>query len=405
MKSNSAESFRRRHVVAGCPVLRERDERLDSLKLLVGKLAHDFNNFLAPILGYVALIKEEVGEGVMASKYATTLEQSAHRAEDEIASMLIATQPQRRFQPCVVDLGSLVDRELEAWRLGLGPGAGILVERHLETCETELDPNQWQALVQHLLRNARLALAMGGRLSVRLARVSLTLERVVELGLPSSEGWLLEFSDTGLGMGRDVARRAFEPFFTTRPKNQSIGMGLTLVHSVVRWHGGQVILESREEEGTSVRIWIPNCAGVISAPPPVMEAEVSRVQIGRPTGSKVLLVDDDPLVLEVLKSCLQKHRYDVQTAADGMQGFRMFERRPQDWLLVVSDVTMPNMDGIELARRIRELRPETRILLVTGDADAARECALEVLNPNPPLLLRKPFTLKALMETVRGVLA
>ena len=407
MKPNPAEAFRRRHVPSGSAELRERDERLDSLKLLVGKLAHDFNNYLAPILGYVALIKEEVSDGAVAVKYAATLEQSARRAEEGIATMLTATQPQRRFQPKSVDLAELLSDVVALWTSSLGSGSGIAVSREIAACVFEGDGAQWRALAHQLLLNARFALAMGGQLRVRLTPAVWSQAEQAELGLPTGQGWVLDFEDTGLGMSEETRRKAFDPFFTTRPKNQALGMGLTLVHSVVRWHGGQVALESREDQGTLVRIWIPDCGFLATEPvtqsPTPAFAPVPR--IGALTGNKVLVVDDDPMVLEVLKSCMQRANYDVHTASDGVQALKIFERKPHEWVLIVSDVTMPNMDGIELTSKVRLLRPDARIVLVTGDSEAARESSLAMLGQNPPPLLRKPFTLKALMEAVAGVLA
>lgn len=407
MKLNPAEAFRRRHAPSGRAELRDRDERLESLKLLVGKLAHDFNNYLAPILGYVALIKEEVSDGAVAVKYAATLEQSARRAEEGIATMLTATQPQRRFQPKIFDLSALLEEIITQWASGLGSGSGVAVSRQIEACVFEGDLAQWRALTQQLLLNARFALAMGGQLTVRLTPAVWSPAEQADLGLPVGTGWVLDFEDSGLGMSEETRRKAFDPFFTTRPKNQALGMGLTLVHSVVRWHGGQVSLESREDQGTRVRIWIPDCGALSSEPiPPASPpAFVPIARIGAQNGNKVLVVDDDPMVLEVLKSCMQRANYDVHTACDGVQALKIFERKPHDWLCIVSDVTMPNMDGIEFASKVRMLRPDARIVLVTGNSEAAPDSSLAMLGPLPPPLLRKPFTLKELMEAVASVLS
>ncbi len=118
-----------------------------------------------------------------------------------------------------------------------------------------------------------------------------------------------------------------------------------------------------------------------------------------------MLVDDEPLVLEVLKSCLEKCRYQVQTASDGAQALKIFEKNPQEWLLVVSDLTMPNMNGVELVARIRATRPETKVLFVSGDSDASQSSGLSLLQPHVPTLLKKPFTLKTLSQTVEKLIA
>lgn len=410
MKSQSSivEIFRRRQSIAADPSLRERDERLEALKHLVGRIAHDFNNFLAPIMGYVALIKEEVGEGSIVSKYAGTLEQSARRSEDEIASILSATQPQRKFHPVMLDFTGMIAEEIRKWEQSLATGSGIRLRRELDHCEWECDANQWRAVIAQLLKNSRFALAMGGDLMIRLKQVEWGEVMSLNLGLVGESGWMLEVEDTGIGMNQQGLQRAFDPYYSTRPKNQALGIGLTMVHSVVRWHGAQVVMDSKEEGGTRVTIWLPRFKSEVPGPKePPQSPSLSKL---RPParleslGNRVLVVDDDPMVLEVLKSSLQRLKYEVHTATDGAEAFRLFERKPNDWLLVISDVTMPVMDGIELARKIRGLRSNMKIVLVTGDSEAARETSMNSLMPDPPPVLRKPFPLKALVEPVNAVL-
>ena len=231
-------------------------------------------------------------------------------------------------------------------------------------------------------------------------------ERAAELGLANKTGWVLEVKDDGLGMSAETLRKAFDPFFTTRPKNQSTGLGLTLVHGVVRLHGGQVVIESVEGKGTCVRIWLPAVdPAPAEATGTAASTQIVRSPRGRAEGRRVLVVDDEPLVLEVLRSFLEKCGYDVQTAVDGAQALKMFERKPQDWLLLVSDLTMPNMNGIELVTRIRSTRPETRVLFVSGDSAASQSLGLSLLQPGVPPLLKKPFTLKDLAEAVERAIA
>ena len=400
----SANITKRPQVAAGLAELRERDERLESLKALVGAISHDINNYLAPILGYVALIEEEVEPASLAFKYSKTLEDSARRAESAIIAAVAATQPQRRFQPKRVDFTALLNQEIDDWISGLGEGVGIHVVRELVSCENDMDEDQWRSVIRNLLKNARFALAMGGRVELRLQETTLTPQRARELGVSGESGWLFEVRDDGLGMSPEVLEKAFDPFFSTRPRNQSKGLGLTMIHSVVRMHGGQVMLESVEDKGTVARIWIPSIkthstrrAGASSIPTATFAVRV------RAEGKKILVVDDEPMVLEVLKSFLEKCRYEVQTSTDGLQALKIFERNPKEWLLVVTDLTMPIMGGIELVSRIRAQHPETRVLFVSGDATASQSSKLNQLLPDVPPLLKKPFTLKALSEAVRGL--
>lgn len=403
MSQSTTEIFRRRQVAASDPELRERDERLESLKLIIWRMAHDFNNFLAPILGYLTLIREEVAEDSTVAKYATTLEQSARRSESAIESIMLAAQPQRNFQPRLTDLGAIIVQELAVWKAALPATVQIHVEQDLAPCITILDEGHWRRVVQELLRNARFALATGGQLAITLRKVHFTEARAQALGIKASQGWELVFQDNGLGMAPEILRRSCEPFFSTRPRNQSPGLGLTIVHSVVRWHGGQVHLGSQEEGGTSVTLWLPDLPVDTTAPAPSpAPVEVQpKVTASPVAGKKILLVDDDPMVLEVIKTCLQRAGFEVQTATDGAQALRTYQRGPANWSLVISDVTMPNMGGVELAQRMRALNPEVRVVLVSGDTEATREEALSALQPNVPPLIKKPFTLKGFLDVIK----
>jgi len=382
------------------PALRERDERLESLKAVIGKLAHDFNNFLVPLLGYVTLIREELAEGSSAIQYATTMESAARKTEGFLESVLLGVRPQRRFNPREIDFAALVNGALERFEKELPPSAQIDIEKSVAPATLYADEAQWQSAIAHLLGNARFALATGGRLKVSVSAETVGQADGVLLNIFSGEAIKLVITDNGFGMNDATRRRAFEPFFTTRIGSHAAGLGLTVVHSVTQLHGGQINLETAEDSGTSVTIILPIFKGPhATATPPPRNAtpQPTPVRQGR---SKILLVEDDPLVREVVKACLQKFRKDVHVANDGEEGLRMFKRYARDWALVVSDITMPKMTGIELYREIHAADPEMRVILVSGDADGKYHDAF-ANDSTRPLLLKKPFTLKSFADVVR----
>ncbi|MBI3876905.1 MAG: response regulator, partial [Verrucomicrobia bacterium] len=219
------------------------------------------------------------------------------------------------------------------------------------------------------------------------------------LGVAGTDVFELTVRDTGLGMSEATLQRAFEPFFTTRPKGQAAGLGLTIVHSVARLHGGQVTLESAEDAGTTVRIWIPVVE--YTAESRAAAASPAATPARRAAGLKVLLVDDDPMVREVVKACLQKARFDVQTATDGNEGLKLFQRHAKDIALVISDVTMPNLNGVEMVRQVLQTHPDVPLLMISGDADDKLARSLADLGSHAPPLLKKPFTVKALLAEVK----
>lgn len=384
------------------PVLRERDERLESLKAVVGRLAHDFNNFLVPLLGYVTLIKEEVPQDSSAAQYAKTLETAARRTESFVDSILLAVRPQRRFAPKLCDFSQLAGRAIKAWQESLPATAQVTVKQSLHPCVLFLDENQWLNVFQQLLSNARFALATGGTLEISLEPKALAREEADRLGLADANAVQLLVRDNGFGMSESTLKRVCEPFFTTRSNSPGTGLGLTIVQSVVKLHGGQLLLESAEDAGTTVTIWLP----VTKAPEDLPLAQTGpRTSAGSPGarrgGTKVLLVEDDPMVREVIKACLQKSQLDVCIAQDGREGLKLFQKHSKDLALVVSDITMPKMNGIELYENIRKLDANIRVILVSGDPDTKLEEALAKLGAQRPPLIKKPFSLKEFNAAIR----
>jgi CheY-like chemotaxis protein len=387
----------RPRVIPGDPELRERDERLESLKTIVGKLAHDFNNFLVPQLGYVTLIKEDLTPDSAAAQYASTLEDSARKIEANLEGILLGMRPHRRFNPRPFDLGAVLAENVAKWESELPATAQISVRTNISPVPPYTgDPDQWANAFHQLLSNARFALATGGKLEVSLACEELAADKMAALGLLESKVIRICFKDDGFGMSPAALKRAFEPFFTTRTQVKVTGIGLTILHSVVQLHGGQVEVASAEETGTTVTIYTPFLT-VPQLKPTLREFEP------RSTSGKILLVDDDPLVREVLRFALQRRQRDVYMAQNGEEGLQLFKRHQGAWDLILSDVAMPEGGGIELVQAIRALDKEVRIILVSGDPSASSQMAKHLPEPKP-LLIKKPFTLRAFNDVVRNYL-
>ncbi|MEW6158136.1 MAG: response regulator [Verrucomicrobiota bacterium] len=385
------------------PALREREERLEALKALVSQLGHDFNNFLVPFLGYVTLVREETSPESTVAQYLSTMENSARKTEQYLETVMLAVKPARRFSPKPGDFRALLEQVLASWSSGLTPSP-IRLTTDLQPCSLVFDEDHWRNAIQQVLNNARMALAMGGNLQVRLHKKPLPPERASEIGVDDSEVFELVFEDNGIGMSEETLRRACEPFFTTRPKGKALGLGLTIVHSVARLHGGQLLIESQEDAGAKIQIILP----AINGPKPKSEsgrASTPSDSSGqRKQTRRVLLVEDDPFVREIVKNFLQRMSLEVYMAADGVEGLKLFQKLSHDLCLIVSDITMPQMDGIEFYRNVRKLDPAVRVLLISGDAEASREDALASLGSERPILLKKPFTMKQFTEIVRSQL-
>lgn len=237
--------------------LQGREVRLESLRVLAGRLAHDFNNFLMPIQGYLTLLREETPPESTAQQYLNTLEQTVRRVEVELDQMLLAMRPQRRFRPQWLEFHELVQRILEAWIRALPSAPTIAVRQELDACRLFADLTQWETALQQLLSNVHFALRAGGHLTVRLKTEPLPPARAAELGLSCESVIHLTLQDDGVGMAPATEAHAFDPFFTTRSRERARGLGLTIVHGITRLHGGQVTLRSQEGAGATVDIWLP----------------------------------------------------------------------------------------------------------------------------------------------------
>jgi signal transduction histidine kinase len=238
-------------------VLRDRDERLQALKSLVGRLTHDFNNSLMPLAGFATLLGDELQPGSTGSMYVSKLGNSLRKTGEFVETVLQATYPERHFLAKPTDFTNLIQRTVELWMKALPASAQIAVEAELVPCTLSLDETLMSKALHHLLRNAEAALDKDGKVRVILRRQTVTTRQAADLGLAETRLMELVVQDTGCGMTGEVLRQAHDPFFTTRSRSSTSGLGLTLVHSVVRLHGGQIFIGSAENSGTTVRVWLP----------------------------------------------------------------------------------------------------------------------------------------------------
>jgi len=382
------------------PALRAREERLDALNRLASKLGHDFNNHLAPILGYVTMIKEDAAGNAPVLHYASVMDHAARQTTELLDTMLSAVRPQRRFHLESTDLTALVREEAARWQAGLPANAQISVKLDLAPCTLTVDRAQWQQVVQQLLKNAHYALGTGGTLEISLQAAPVDEQAASDLGLSTTDTYCLTVADNGFGMSDETMQQAFHPFFTTRPKGTAQGLGLTLVHNVVRLHGGQIVLKSREDEGTTVTIWLPTTpVAAVDEIRPALTPQ-ALVATGRLTGRKVLVVDDDAMVREVVKTALQRAGLVVVTAANGQEGLEVFHKHSKDLALIISDVSMPVLGGFEMVRQIRNGGVPVPVIFISGEIATV---PAEFESPAvATVLVRKPFALKGFVETIKS---
>ncbi|MGZ8898649.1 MAG: ATP-binding protein [Limisphaerales bacterium] len=378
------------------PALRARDQRLEALKAVAGKLAHDFNNFLVPQFGYVTLLKEELPSNSGSAQYLDAMDTATRRTESYIDSILVGMRPERQFSPEEFAFDSLLNAALDQWSADAAPGRVVEVMRAIEPAMVFGDEKLWRSAVTQLLANARFALATGGKLEVELRRQTISGDEIARLGLGTDNLYCLTIRDNGFGMAPNVAERAFEPFFTTRTQIKAAGLGLTIVHSVTQIHGGQVELHSKEEQGTTVTVWIPASA-VMAQRFAYDRGPQKRDSANR---KKVLLIEDDPLMKEVLRDWLGRMDLEVHVAGDADEADRIFERKRGEFALVISESDFKGSTGEEVYGRLGEMNRGVPWIFLAGRRRPTIPVGAEDGSAGP-LVMQKPVTLRALAEVVR----
>ncbi|HET6534852.1 MAG TPA: PAS domain-containing protein [Sphingomicrobium sp.] len=366
-------------------------QKMEALGQLTGGIAHDFNNLLTVIVGGLDIIAKRSADEAL-RRYAENALAAAERGARLTGQLLAFSRVQRlEVRPTLVT--PLIQNMRPLLKNVLGPGITKKFELHDDNVPVMADPTQLEVALLNLAINARDAMAGGGVLSFssRLLRIE------GHSDLADGDYVELTISDTGAGMPPEVAERAFEPFFTTKEVGKGTGLGLSMVYGMARQSGGDARIESGLGSGTTVRLLFRKADADVTEAAGRKEEAAAPPAPAKPLS--ILVIDDDPDVREFIVEELEEQGYRVQGAADGNQGLAEIERAMPD--LVIVDFIMPGMSGAEIARAIRERRPEQPILFVSGYSETE---AVKRTAPDAPLLA-KPFRTEALHRAVRGAMA
>ncbi|MBK7952181.1 MAG: PAS domain S-box protein [Deltaproteobacteria bacterium] len=368
-------------------------QKLEALGRLAGGIAHDFNNILSAVVGYAEVLRSDLAAGHDVSRDIEGLLVAAERGR-EVTSRVLRFSRRQALTLGAIDLVRTVEDAAGLLRAALP--ASVRIELDLDHPDPAMaDAGAVHTILMNLGTNASHAMPEGGTLRVALspfyARDSFVRANP---GLREGAYVRLSVTDSGLGMDEATRSRAFEPFFTTKPIGAGTGLGLATVHGVMRDHGGTVWLESAPGAGTSVHCIFP----AVSPVPAIALATSESLAIGR--GERVLFVDDEPTLAALGARRLEGLGYDV-VAAVGPEA--ALERlRDEPFALLVTDYTMPGMDGLRLAREARSLQPGLRIVMLSGrvgelDAEALARAGVR-------RMIEKPVTLERLAQMIREVL-
>ena len=354
-------------------------QKLQALGELTGGIAHDFNNLMTVIAGSADFLlrRPDLPEDKR-RQYLAAIAETAGRAT-ALTDQLLAFGRRQPIKPEVIDLNVRLDAFAEVLSRTLG--SQIEVELDLAAVgRVEVDSAQLETALLNAALNARDAMPDGGRLVIGTADVDEGDHQYVRITV----------TDSGLGMPQRVVERAFEPFFTTKEAGKGTGLGLSQIHGFAAQAGGRAEVASKEGEGTTVSIILPRCEKEVTSPSE--EGDGSPL----PQGLKVLLVEDNPQVRHFAEELLRDLGCEVVSAANGEEALGLLEIEPVE--LIFSDVVMPGMNGVELARKARELNADVPILLATGYSDTFVDNRIEFA------LVAKPYRARELGDAIASVL-
>ncbi len=393
------EIAERRRLEAEREAMQERmleSQRLESIGRLAGGVAHDFNNLLTTIRGYADL----AGLRLPVDDEGQADIEAVRHASDQAASLtaqLLAFSRNQRLSPSVVDLGDVVSGAEPMLRRLLGERIELVVRSAADLWPVLVDPSQFESIIVNLSVNARDAMDSGGRLTIETANVEVDDDYArMEAEVTPGPYAMVAVSDTGRGMDAATLARIFEPFFTTKGPGKGTGLGLATVYGTVRQSGGYIVVSSIPGQGSTFRIYLPRTQNVEApAEPAVAEATPRTVR------ATILVAEDEDSVRAMITSALRRRGYTVLAVQSGDEALAELERNQSEIGVLLTDVVMPGISGLELIQRARRGRPSLRAICMSGYMPIAFEVGRGVPDVR---FIGKPFTLSSLEDTIREVL-
>ena len=370
-------------------------QKMESIGTLAGGIAHDFNNLMTAVTGYSDLALRDPLEVSLRSKI-EEIKKAGERAAS-LTRQLLAFSRKQMLQPEILDLNAVVNGLIRMLPRLIGEHIVVRLKLSGNLGRIKADPGQVEQVLLNLAVNARDAMPDGGHLTIETRNVHFS-DRASKAGSTIEPGHyvMLGVSDEGLGMDAETQQHIFEPFFTTKEVGKGTGLGLSTVYGIVRQSGGNIWLDSEIGKGASFNIYLPCLDDVTPA------AAETAVMAGPNGNETVLLVEDEEQVRNLSKEILESHGYSVLVAPGGAEGLRIGEEFDGRIDLVLTDVIMPRMGGKELINRLKAVRPETKVLYMSGFTDDAivHQGALD----DHVFFLQKPFSPDCLAIKVREVL-
>ncbi|MBE7555054.1 MAG: PAS domain S-box protein [Anaerolineales bacterium] len=369
-------------------------QKMEAVGLLAGGIAHDFNNILTVVNGYTELVRSQLPPDSPLQEPMGTILQSGKRAAS-LVRQLLAFSRKQIVQPKLLELNTLVLELNNMLRRVISENIQIETNLAQNLWLIKADPHQMEQIILNLAVNAQDAMSQGGRLTLETANVVLPTADVANYSeIEPGEYVLLTVQDTGLGMSEEIKARIFEPFFTTKEVGQGTGLGLATVYGIVKQNKGHIWVYSKENQGTSFKVYLPRAATTTASTSEVISSEI--LSRGAET---ILLVEDENSVREFIALVLREHGYTVIEAANGQEALRLAQEYSQEIHLLLTDMVMPGINGMVLAQSLLKNRPHLKTLIMSGYSTQLN--TFHSASPDNPPFIQKPFSREALLGKIR----
>jgi PAS domain S-box-containing protein len=370
-------------------------QKLEAIGTLAGGIAHDFNNMLQPMIGYTEMALSKLSPSNSLRHDLEQVLNASLRAKELVGQILTISRSTQEQQRIPIDISSIIKEALKLLRCSLP--TSIEIRQNIRMGFALADAIQIHQVLMNLCTNAAHAMDDKGILEVRLSPVDFSESDLVDQSIVELKpGPYLKLcvSDTGCGMDAKTMERIFDPYFTTREVGKGSGLGLAVVNGIVKRHNGAITVQSALGKGSIFRIYIPR---IETTPEISVETPYEA-----PTGMEsILLLDDEQAVAEMGTAILERLGYKVTAQTDSLRAIEVFSAGPDDFDLIITDYTMPNLTGMDLVKEVRRIRPDMPVMLCTGFSekitpDSVRELGVE--------LLMKPYGMRQISEAVRKIL-
>ncbi|HIQ36417.1 MAG TPA: response regulator, partial [Desulfocapsa sulfexigens] len=376
-------------------------QKMEAIGTLAGGIAHDFNNILTPIFGYAQLIRMGAEPDSQLEKYINRVLHSSQLAQ-QLVKQILTFSRERQHEMDIVQLQPIIKESMKLLRASIPTTIEFKLDFQENCGNVMADPTQIHQIIMNICTNAYHAMeSSGGVLAVTLSQTNLDEMTAHTKGdLISGEYIMLQISDTGCGMNAADKERIFEPFFTTKTEEKGTGMGLSVVHGIVKEHGGSIVVNSEPGAGTTFTIYFPAISSTLA--PETYLPQIDQEQ-SLPGGKEhIMVVDDEQAIIDLEQRILESVGYRVTPFIASERALKAFRKSPMEFDLVITDMTMPKITGTQLAEQLVAIRPDIPVILCTGHSRVSMEELLD--SPGITDYLAKPINLHQLTDIVRGAL-